>query len=57
MSTNGFWMQDPRPDRSPATSEGIYVFTRNRPQAAVGDAVRVDGRVSEFRPDGGAAAG
>ncbi|MCR3743297.1 hypothetical protein BS35_005874 [Actinomadura glauciflava] len=57
VSTNGFWMQDPRPDRSPATSEGIYVFTRNRPQAAVGDAVRVDGRVSEFRPDGGAAGG
>ncbi|MES9542107.1 endonuclease/exonuclease/phosphatase [Actinomadura sp. NPDC000600] len=57
VTTNGFWMQDPRPDRSPATSEGVFVFTRTRPEAAVGDAVRVDGRVSEFRPDGGSSGG
>ncbi|MFC5746906.1 endonuclease/exonuclease/phosphatase [Actinomadura rugatobispora] len=52
VSGNGFWMQDPRPDRDDATSEGVFVFTRTRPPAAPGDAVRVDGRVSEFRPGG-----
>ncbi|MFC6878651.1 MULTISPECIES: endonuclease/exonuclease/phosphatase [Actinomadura] len=52
LTSNGFWMQDPRPDRNPATSEGVFVFTRTRPSAAVGDAVRVDGKVSEFRPGG-----
>ena len=52
VSPNGFWMQDPRPDRDEATSEGVFVFTRTRPSAAPGDAVRVDGRVSEFRPGG-----
>ncbi|MGI5203581.1 endonuclease/exonuclease/phosphatase family protein [Spirillospora sp. CA-108201] len=57
VTSNGFWMQDPRPDRNPATSEGVFVFTRDRPRAAVGDAVRVDGRVSEFRPDGGSSGG
>jgi predicted extracellular nuclease len=57
VTANGFWMQDPRPDRSAATSEGVFVFTRDRPRAAVGDAVRVDGRVSEFRPGGGASGG
>ncbi|GAA1537886.1 hypothetical protein GCM10009678_20330 [Actinomadura kijaniata] len=52
VTGNGFWMQDPRPDRDDATSEGVFVFTRTRPTAAVGDAVRVDGRVSEFRSGG-----
>ncbi|TYB47048.1 endonuclease/exonuclease/phosphatase [Actinomadura chibensis] len=57
VTGNGFWMQDPRPDRSDATSEGVFVFTRTRPGAAVGDAVRVDGRVAEFRPGGAASRG
>ncbi|MFA1544724.1 endonuclease/exonuclease/phosphatase family protein [Actinomadura chokoriensis] len=56
-TVNGFWMQDPRPDRNTATSEGVFVFTRNRPGAAVGDAVRVDGTVREFRPDGASSGG
>lgn len=49
---SGFWMQDPAPDRDPATSEGIFVFTRDRPAARVGDAVAADGEVTEFRPGG-----
>ncbi|WP_241661070.1 endonuclease/exonuclease/phosphatase family protein [Thermomonospora catenispora] len=49
---NGFWMQSTRPDRDPATSEGIYVFTRTRPTVTVGDEVRVSGVVGEFRPGG-----
>ncbi|MQY03360.1 endonuclease/exonuclease/phosphatase family protein [Actinomadura macrotermitis] len=56
VTGNGFWMQDPSPDRSDATSEGVFVFTRTRPVARVGDAVRVDGRISEFRPGGSASA-
>ncbi|MQA95845.1 MAG: endonuclease/exonuclease/phosphatase [Streptosporangiales bacterium] len=48
----GFWMQDPAPDDDPATSEAIFVFTRSRPAAAIGDAVTVAGTVTEFRPGG-----
>ncbi|WP_433467755.1 endonuclease/exonuclease/phosphatase family protein [Spirillospora sp. CA-128828] len=57
LTANGFWMQDPRPDRSEATSEGVFVFTRTRPKALVGDAVRVDGKVREFRPGGASSGG
>ncbi|MEW2356993.1 endonuclease/exonuclease/phosphatase [Spirillospora sp. NPDC029432] len=52
VAATGFWMQDPRPDRKDATSEGVYVFTRERPTVAAGDSVRVDGRVTEYRPGG-----
>jgi predicted extracellular nuclease len=51
-SSNGFWMQDPSPDADQATSEGIFVFTSSAPTVSVGDAVRVAGRVQEFRPGG-----
>ncbi|MDL4771892.1 endonuclease/exonuclease/phosphatase [Actinomadura xylanilytica] len=52
VTVNGFWMQDPHPDRDVATSEGVYVFTRSRPTVAVRDSVHVTGKVSEFRPGG-----
>ncbi|MEU9521957.1 endonuclease/exonuclease/phosphatase family protein [Streptomyces sp. NPDC048224] len=51
-SSKGFWMQDPRPDADPATSEGVFVFTSKAPEVAVGDAVTVSGTVSEFVPGG-----
>ncbi|MET8570894.1 endonuclease/exonuclease/phosphatase family protein [Streptomyces sp. NPDC004783] len=51
-SSRGFWMQDPRPDADPATSEGVFVFTGSTPKVAVGDAVTVSGTVSEFVPGG-----
>lgn len=52
-SARGFWLQNPKPDRRPATSEGIFVFTgRTTPQLTVGDAVSVTGTVAEFYPDG-----
>src|ERR687884_1052426 len=55
--TNGFYMQDPNPDADPATSEGIFVFTSSAPSSVnVGDAVKVNGRVSEFRPGGSTSA-
>ena len=48
---NGFYVQDPQPDRDTRTSEGIFVFTGSPVPAAavVGAAVRVSGRVTEFR--------
>src|ERR687883_582849 len=54
--TNGFYMQDPNPDADPATSEGIFVFTSSAPTVSVGDAVKVNARVSEFRPGGSSSA-
>lgn len=51
-SSNGFWMEDTKPDTDIATSEGIFVFTRTAPMVAVGDALSVDGLVEEFRPGG-----
>jgi predicted extracellular nuclease len=48
---NGFYYQDPQPDEDERTSEGIFVFTGAAPPAgaAVGSAVLVTGRVTEFR--------
>jgi uncharacterized protein len=48
---NGFYFQDPQPDADDRTSEGIFVFTGAAPPpaAAVGAAVLVSGRVTEFR--------
>ncbi|UWM48502.1 endonuclease/exonuclease/phosphatase [Streptomyces carpaticus] len=54
--SRGFWIQDPRPDDDPATSEGIFVFTNAAPAVAVGDAVTVSGTVTEYYY-GGAARG
>lgn len=46
---DGFFMQDAEPDSDPKTSEGVFVFTSSLPDVRAGDAVRVDGRVREFR--------
>jgi predicted extracellular nuclease len=56
VSRTGFWFQDTEADADERTSEGLFVFTRSAPAAAVvpGAAVKVSGRVSEFR---GAASG
>jgi uncharacterized protein len=50
--SNGFFYEDESPDGDPATSEGLFVFTGSAPSVAVGDAVEVDGLVTEFRPGG-----
>ncbi|MET8179197.1 endonuclease/exonuclease/phosphatase family protein [Streptomyces sp. NPDC005336] len=56
-SSRGFWIQDAKPDRDPATSEAVFVFTGSTtPSLAVGDTVLVSGTVSEYYP-GGADAG
>ena len=48
---NGFYFQDPQPDADERTSEGMFVFTGSTPPAAaaVGAAITVSGRVTEFR--------
>jgi predicted extracellular nuclease len=48
---NGFYIQDPQPDADDQTSEGVFIFTGGTPPAAaaVGTAVLVNGRVTEFR--------
>ncbi|MFF7347006.1 endonuclease/exonuclease/phosphatase family protein [Streptomyces antimycoticus] len=52
-SSRGFWIQDTEPDRDPATSEAIFVFTGSTtPSVAVGDSVLVSGTVSEYYPGG-----
>ncbi|MFG2221548.1 endonuclease/exonuclease/phosphatase family protein [Streptomyces sp. NPDC048644] len=52
-SARGFWVQDPRPDDDPATSEAVFVFTgKETPKVAVGDAVTFAGTVSEYYPGG-----
>ncbi|MEN9933493.1 MAG: hypothetical protein RLZZ387_72 [Chloroflexota bacterium] len=46
----GFYLQEEPSDydASPATSEGLFVFTISAPSVAVGDQVRVSGTVAEF---------
>ncbi len=51
---NGFFLQDPAGDGNPATSEGLFVFVPaanalSGVPVAVGDTVRVTGRVVEFQ--------
>ena len=51
---NGFFLEDPVPDANPATSEGVFVFVPAASpfagvDVAVGDTVRVAGRVTEFQ--------
>ncbi|QIR38943.1 endonuclease/exonuclease/phosphatase [Tolypothrix sp. PCC 7910] len=50
VAARGFYLQDPNPDSSDRTSEGIFVFTSSAPTVQVGDAVQVSGTVTEFRP-------
>ncbi len=52
---NSFFLQDPNGDGDPTTSDGIYVFNSNAALVngiAVGDRVRVNGKVVEYRPSG-----
>lgn len=50
VTSNGFYLQDPNPDADAATSEGIFVFRGSAgSKPTVGDSVRVNGKVEEFR--------
>jgi uncharacterized protein len=49
----GFWVQDPKPDDDPATSEGVFVYTAEEtPDVKPGDSIRISGEVAEFYPGG-----
>lgn len=50
--STGFWIQSTTPDDDPATSEGLFVFTRTAPTVHVSDKVKLAGKVAEFRPGG-----
>lgn len=52
VTGRGFYLQDPRGDGDDATSDGIWVFTRDRPSVRPGDELRVRGRIGEFVPGG-----
>ncbi len=56
VAGNGFFMQDIEGDDDIATSNAIFVFQGGNPvfQPAIGDAVTVEGTVSEFTPGGAA---
>ncbi|WP_407286090.1 endonuclease/exonuclease/phosphatase family protein [Streptomyces sp. BP-8] len=52
-SARGFWVQDPHPDRDPATSEAVFVFTgKETPKVTVGEAITFSGTVVEYYPGG-----
>ncbi|MEC8783848.1 MAG: hypothetical protein VXY07_13530, partial [Planctomycetota bacterium] len=45
----GFYLQDPKGDGDPRTSDGIYVYTgANGDAPKVGDGLRLSGRIEEF---------
>lgn len=49
ITATGFYLQDPIGDGDPQTSDGIFVYTGDRPLQRPGDCVRVlGGYVSEF---------
>jgi hypothetical protein len=53
VTNNGFYLQDPNPDASDATSEAIFVFRGSAgSKPKVGDSLKVTGRVDEFRASG-----
>jgi uncharacterized protein len=55
-TARGFWIQDPLPDEDAATSEGLFVFTGSTtPSVLPGNAVSLEGTVTEFYPDAGPA--
>ncbi len=58
IAGNGFYIQDPTPDADDATSDAIFVFTGSGSALLsarrIGEAVKVSGTVSEFRPGGDA---
>jgi len=54
LTNAGFFMQDPVGDGDPSTSDGIYVYTATTPTVAVGQLLRLSGKVSEFAVGTGA---
>jgi uncharacterized protein len=52
VESNGFYLQDPRGDGDPATSDGLFIYTVSASGVVAGQQVRVIGTVAEFQPGG-----
>ena len=52
VGRSGYWIQSTSPDDDPASSEGLFVFTRAAVRVKVGDLVSIDGSITDFRPGG-----
>lgn len=50
LSHAGFYMQDPEGDGRASTSDGLFVYTHDRPAVQLGERVRVSGTVHEYTP-------
>lgn len=48
LINNGYFIQDLVGDANPATSDGLFIFTGGAPTVAVGQLIRITGRVTEF---------
>jgi uncharacterized protein len=48
LINNGYYIQDLVGDGNPATSDGLFIFTSSAPTVAVGQLIRITGRVTEF---------
>jgi predicted extracellular nuclease len=48
LINNGYYIQDLVGDANPATSDGLFIFTSSAPTVAVGQLIRITGRVTEF---------
>jgi uncharacterized protein len=48
LINNGYFIQDLVGDANPATSDGLFIFTGSTPTVAVGQLIRITGRVTEF---------
>lgn len=44
----GFYIQDPKPDSNPETSDAIFVYSTDPNRPRIGDMVSVTGKVAEF---------
>lgn len=44
----GFYIQDPKPDSNPNTSDAIFVYSTDPSRPQIGDLVSVTGKVAEF---------
>ncbi|MEL6546733.1 MAG: hypothetical protein AAFQ82_19055, partial [Myxococcota bacterium] len=51
VDDRGFTIQARNSDNNPNISDGLYIFTNEPPTVSVGNEVRVEGRVKEFRFD------
>ncbi|AFY61478.1 putative extracellular nuclease [Synechococcus sp. PCC 6312] len=51
LDQRGFYLQSERPDSTPRTSEGLFVFTNVAPTVRPGNRVAVRGRAQEYQPE------